>query len=107
MTRQRPTFVLVDDRVVLTHDCLGEQVEATLNSADWRVVAADPLTVEPSVGCDRCGLHGWITNGWFNGSLGDPRIEAAAEAGKEAVRTALAAALADRDAPAEQDGDGR
>lgn len=68
-----PAAALVDGRVVFTHACLGgEQVEATLNNTQWHVVNAEPLTVEPSIACDRCGLHGWITNGWFNGMRGTP-----------------------------------
>lgn len=68
-----PTARLEEDRVVFTHQCLGESVEATLNSAEWRVTQEQPLTVEPSVSCGRCGLHGWITNGWFHGQRGRRR----------------------------------
>lgn len=58
------TAVLDDTgHVVWTHLCRGEQVEATLPNTGWRVVQHEPLTVEPSVACDRCGWHGWITDG--------------------------------------------
>lgn len=31
------------------------------------VVQREPLTVNPSILCDDCGLHGFITNGsWFS-----------------------------------------
>ena len=29
----------------------------------WRLVSLEPLTVEPSVLCMRCGDHGYITDG--------------------------------------------
>ena len=49
--------------VVWIHWCRGERVEATLPNTGWRVIRAEPLTVEPSVSCDRCGWHGTITDG--------------------------------------------
>jgi hypothetical protein len=61
---------LEDDRVAIEHDCNGRRNTATLNSADWRIVSAEPLTVEPSVHCGDCGLHGWITGGDFWTSSG-------------------------------------
>jgi hypothetical protein len=29
----------------------------------WTVVQTNPLTVQPSILCGSCGLHGFITNG--------------------------------------------
>lgn len=29
----------------------------------WRVLSEDPLTLDPSVKCTRCGNHGWIRDG--------------------------------------------
>lgn len=34
-----------------------------LNTKDWKIVQREPLTVEPSVHCLRCGTHGFITHG--------------------------------------------
>lgn len=31
-----------------------------------RIVQAEPLTVEPSILCPDCQLHGWITEGWWH-----------------------------------------
>jgi hypothetical protein len=56
---------LEDGRVVIEHDCNGRRNTATLNNAEWTVTREDPLTVEPSVDCGDCGLHGWITAGEF------------------------------------------
>ena len=28
-----------------------------------RIVSQDPLTIEPSILCPDCGLHGWIRDG--------------------------------------------
>lgn len=64
------TITLADGRVTFDHLCLGERVETTLNNADWTVVSTDPITVEPSVACDRCGMHGWISEGVLWGTWG-------------------------------------
>ena len=56
---------LADGRVQIEHDCGERRSTATLNNADWRITSEDPLSVEPSVGCGDCGLHGWITSGEF------------------------------------------
>lgn len=37
--------------------------EAVPNSMYWDLVSMDPLTVEPSILCRRCGHHGWIREG--------------------------------------------
>jgi hypothetical protein len=60
---------LEDGHVVFAHTCGGSRVSAILNSADWKIVQRDPITVKPSVSCRDCGLHGWITNGqlWTTG----------------------------------------
>lgn len=64
---------LVDGRAEIAHTCVGgERITATLNNTDWTVVAEAPLTVQPSVCCDRCGLHGWIDEGEF-WTTGGPR----------------------------------
>ncbi len=89
----RPAFVYEAGRVVFTHTCLGgDRVEAILNTADWQVMRIYPLTVEPSVGCDRCGLHGWITDGCFQGTPGEELLRDARERAQEAVEAGLRAA---------------
>lgn len=68
-----PTARIEDDRVVFEHVCAdGETVTATLNNAEWRIVQTDPLTIDPSVSCSRCALHGWFTSGYFFGKRGGP-----------------------------------
>lgn len=58
------TAVLDDTgHVVWTHDCVDGRVEATLPNTGWTVVTQEPLTVHPSIACDRCGWHGTITDG--------------------------------------------
>ena len=32
-----------------------------------RIVATDPLTVTPSILCSDCGVHGFVTDGRWNG----------------------------------------
>jgi hypothetical protein len=32
-------------------------------TAHWDLVQPEPLTVTPSILCDECGVHGFITNG--------------------------------------------
>jgi hypothetical protein len=59
-----------DGRVVLEHDCSTGRAETTLNNVEWRIVAEEPLTVDPSVSCSLCGLHGWVTDGKFFGTPG-------------------------------------
>lgn len=54
--------------VNVAHRCLPEKhgngwVSGPLPLGPWRVVSAEPLTVEPSISCSDCGLHGWITDG--------------------------------------------
>lgn len=59
-----PTARLTDDgHVEFTHLCIGGPVVATLPQPQWQVVTQDPLTVAPSIACDSCGWHGWITDG--------------------------------------------
>jgi len=31
--------------------------------AAHKMISADPLTLEPSIICQQCGLHGWIRDG--------------------------------------------
>ena len=58
------TAVLDDTgHVVWTHECVNGRVEATLPNTSWTVVQEEPLTVRPSVSCEACGWHGWITGG--------------------------------------------
>jgi len=59
---------LADDgkHVEFTHVCVfGATLTGALPLGDdgWAVVTKIPLTVEPSVQCDRCKWHGWIING--------------------------------------------
>jgi len=90
---QRPSAVFEDGHAIFAHTCVGgDRIEATLNNAEWRVVRIDPLTVEPSVGCDRCGLHGWITGGWFQGTPGEEVVREARERAQAAVDAGLKAA---------------
>lgn len=63
---------LEDGRVVIEHDCNGRRNTATLNNTEWQIVSAEPLTVEPSVHCGDCDLHGWVTSGEF-WTTGGPR----------------------------------
>lgn len=63
---------LEDGRVVIEHDCNGRRNTATLNNAEWTVTCEEPLTVQPSVHCGDCDLHGWITGGQF-WTTGGPR----------------------------------
>lgn len=63
-------FGLMGDgrHVHFSHRCLPEKhgnqwPGAPLPLGPWRVVSTEPLTVEPSVYCADCGLHGWITDG--------------------------------------------
>jgi hypothetical protein len=67
-----PLANLMDDgrHVAWHHVCIGERdLAATvwtvvvLPLGPWRVVSADPLTVEPSIHCTPCGTHGFITDG--------------------------------------------
>jgi hypothetical protein len=62
-------FRLADDgeHVEIWHDCTERRNQATLplGSGGWTVQQKDPLTVNPSVQCGDCGLHGWITGGWW------------------------------------------
>lgn len=38
-----------------------------LDPAHWHLVKADPLTITPSILCDWCKIHGFITDGqWVN-----------------------------------------
>jgi hypothetical protein len=34
-----------------------------LDLARWTLVQTEPLTVTPSILCDECGVHGFISNG--------------------------------------------
>lgn len=71
MSVEVPTFELDEDgtHVHVTHQCTRPAdwppVEATLpqGPAGWTTVSTDPLTVTPSIQCDACGLHGFITDG--------------------------------------------
>lgn len=66
-----PTFALGGDgrHVTVEHQCKRPAswppVRATLplGPDGWTVTATDPLTVTPSVHCQECGMHGFITNG--------------------------------------------
>lgn len=58
-----------DGHVSFTHTCIdGERLTATLPNGPWTITSIHPLTVRPSIGCDRCRLHGWITGGAFWGT---------------------------------------
>jgi hypothetical protein len=52
--------LLEDGHVEFTHCCNGEDVAGILPMPPWRVTKTDPLTVEPSVSCAVCGVHGFI-----------------------------------------------
>lgn len=54
--------LLADGHVEFAHTCMdSERVAGILPSPPWRVTQKTPwLAVEPSVGCDRCGLHTWV-----------------------------------------------
>lgn len=40
-----------------------ENAPAYVKGPRWQLVNADPLTINPSVLCRTCGLHGWIREG--------------------------------------------
>lgn len=70
VTAEVPTFELDEDgrHVHVTHQCTRPAswppVEGTLpiGPDGWTTVSTDPITVMPSIQCDDCGLHGFITN---------------------------------------------
>jgi hypothetical protein len=39
------------------------ETEALAPRPRWRVVSAEPLTLEPSLLCSACGHHGWVREG--------------------------------------------
>ncbi len=48
------------------HTCAGGRRDVVLmphSGGTWRVVQTEPLTVEPSINCTRCGTHGWVRDG--------------------------------------------
>jgi hypothetical protein len=46
------------------HVCrIGPELPAGGVLMGWHIIAEDPLTVEPSIRCAECGLHGFITDG--------------------------------------------
>lgn len=51
--------------VMFAHRCNGVLVSGRLpgSAAGWRIVAIKPLTVQPSISCSDCGLHGFIVDG--------------------------------------------
>lgn len=40
-----------------------ENAPASVQGPRWRKLSDEPLTIQPSVLCRTCGLHGFITNG--------------------------------------------
>lgn len=39
------------------------------------IISRDPLTITPSLGCDDCGLHGFVTDGqWHDVGRGPARL---------------------------------
>lgn len=40
-----------------------ENAPASIQGARWRLLKAESLTIVPSVRCQTCGLHGFITDG--------------------------------------------
>ena len=54
-----PDGILLDDgHVEWTHNCNGEETVAILPMPPWSVVGD---RVEPSVHCDNCRIHGWVS----------------------------------------------
>lgn len=51
-----------DGRPWEAHVCTPGGVVGGNLDPRWTLVAADPMTVRPSVQCGGCGLHGWITD---------------------------------------------
>lgn len=37
--------------------------EAYPTGPNWQLLSRDPLTLQPSLACDRCAHHGWIRDG--------------------------------------------
>lgn len=69
-TRQT-TFYLDEDgeHVKVWHYCSERRDLTTLplGAKGWSVESKNPLTVQPSILCGDCGLHGWITAGqWWD-----------------------------------------
>lgn len=40
-----------------------ENAPNSVKGPRWHLVSGDPLTIEPSILCRTCGLHGWIRQG--------------------------------------------
>ena len=57
--------------VLLKHPCAKRGGEMTedfipvnyMPSKDWKLVSREPLTMEPSVAYECCGLHGFVRDG--------------------------------------------
>lgn len=66
-------FELVDTHVMFSHRCHQGAENADIvdivDNQQFRTTSVDPLTVEPAVRCERCGLVGWIWEGeWVPGA---------------------------------------
>jgi Family of unknown function (DUF6527) len=41
----------------------GEPIRLPLGHGHWEVVSTEPLTINPSISCGSCTVHGFIRNG--------------------------------------------
>lgn len=51
------------------HDCSipKQYTRLPLGPAHWHLEKSDPITITPSILCEACKIHGFITNGeWVN-----------------------------------------
>lgn len=68
------TLWYADGSVGIRHECNRPRDGLTLIVAPrlqldhgHQIVSTDPVTITPSILCDDCGLHGFITEGaWLN-----------------------------------------
>jgi hypothetical protein len=50
-------------KVYFEHQCTDRMISYSLPGVIWEVIESDPLTIEPSISCSWCGLHGWFRKG--------------------------------------------
>lgn len=63
--------------MLFVHDCLAACGDGKtrllvgriypLTLPPWSIASRDPLTIDPSIDCGACAVHGWIRDGaWVN-----------------------------------------
>lgn len=72
-----PTATLVNGVVTFIHDCnalCGDGITRMMPARryelglGWTVKQREPLTLDPSIDCGACPLHGWIKEGRWVGA---------------------------------------